>query len=157
MEHVAYARVVWGRWVADCPRDGCTQAEHFGQDPWTSHVGGLAGDVFRCGTEGVSCGCGRVPVAGCGLVCRAVWPANVEAIEKLLMQRPAQQTRNWSPGEDLTGLLLENIAHGIAGIDRDEIEAGHPSVQLLQVCGDDIVTDRLALSAHAARRALGRG
>lgn len=157
MEHVAYARVVWGRWVADCPRDGCTQAEHFGQDPGTGHVGGLAGDAFRCGTEGVTCGCGRVPATGCGLVCRVVWPANIEAIEKLLMQRPVPQTRNWSPGEDLTGLLMENVTHGITGVEADQIEPGQPSLRLLEVRGDDIVTDRLALSAHGARRALGRG
>lgn len=157
MELVAYARVVWGRWVADCPRDGCTQAEHFGVDPGTGHVGGLGGAVFRCGTEGTACGCGRVLSSGCGLVCRVEWPGNVEAIEKLLAMRPAPQTRNWSPGEDLTDLLMENVAHGVTGLDPDQIDPAQPAERLLEVRGDSIVVDQLALSPRVARLALGRG
>jgi hypothetical protein len=46
----AYARVAWGRWVADCPRPECSNAEHHGADPVTGHVGGLTGAAFRCGS-----------------------------------------------------------------------------------------------------------
>ena len=157
MELVAYARVCWGRWVADCPRDGCTQAEHFGVDPATRHVGGLGGKVFRCGTEGTACHCGVAGPAGCGLVCAVVWPENVEAIEKLLALRPAEQTRNWTPGEDLVDLMAENVAHGVGGPAAGQVEAGYRGGRLLMVTEREIVTDRLGLDYFAARRALGRG
>lgn len=155
MEYVAYARVCWGRWVADCPRDGCTQAEHFGADPITRHVGGLIGTVFRCGTEGTVCNCGAAVPSGCGLTCAVVWPDNIAEIEKLLALRPAEQTRNWNPGEDLVDLMADNVAHGVGA--PAQVEVGHPGGRLLMVTEREIVTDRLGLDYFAARRALGRG
>lgn len=157
MELVAYARVNWGRWVADCPRPGCTQAEHYGSDAATGHVGGLTGRAFHCGAERSLCGCGRAAPSGCGLVCRVEWPANIEAIEKLLAMRPAAQTRNWSPGEDLVDLLMENTEHGVTGLDAAQVETGHPGGTMLAVCDEEIVTDLLSLDRRVARRALGRG
>ncbi len=156
MELVAYARVCWGRWVADCPRPGCSQAEHFGADPMSGHIGGLSGQAFRCGTEGVTCGCGRAVPSGCGLVCRVVWPENIAGIERLLMLRPVPQNRNWSPGEELADLMVENTAMGISPVAPDQIEAGHPGGPLLRVVGNEIVTDVARLDSYAARRALGR-
>lgn len=95
----AMARVSWGRWVADCPRTGCPNAEHFGRDPGSGHVGGLTGSAFRC--------------ALCQLHCPAIWPENVDDIVRLLSVRPVPATRNWSPGETLHDLLAENVQHGI--------------------------------------------
>lgn len=113
--------------------------------------------AFRCGTEGVTCNCGVAVPAGCGLVCGAAWPENIAAIEKLLALRPAAQTRNWNPGEDLVDLMLDNAAHGVGMVGSDQIEARHPGGRLLEVTGTEIVTDLLGLDHFAARRALGRG
>lgn len=99
MDLIAYARAEWGRWIADCPRPGCSNAEHQGADPLSGHVGGLTGTTFRC--------------AICVLACPALWPADKEAIDALLQLRPAPQTRNWLPGEPLTALVAENIEHGL--------------------------------------------
>lgn len=134
----ALAYVSWGRWVADCPRPGCTNAEHFGRDKNTGHVGGLTGVTFVCGTAG----------NGCGLRCRADWPQNVADIERLLMMRPVVATRNWHPGEDLHGLAAENLQHGaIAGL--DELEGG----VMLRIEGDRITADQLP----SGQPALGAG
>jgi hypothetical protein len=92
----------WGRWVAQCPRPGCPNAEQFGRcDDGTP--GGLTGTSFRCRTE----------YGGCGLVCAVEWPANVEDLEAVLRARPVPATRNWAPGEDPSQLLRENIEHGL--------------------------------------------
>ena len=42
-----------------------------------------------------------------------MWPANVAAIEAVLLQRPDPQTRNWRPGEAMGVLRAENEAHGV--------------------------------------------
>jgi hypothetical protein len=91
----------WGRWVADCPR-GCGNAEHFGRDPDTGHVGGLTATAYRCGSAG----------HGCGLLCAADWPDNMAEIEQLVADR-VMRNRNWRPDEDLRDLLADNLAHGI--------------------------------------------
>ena len=91
--------VNWGRWIARCPRDGCHNAEHFGLDEQTGHLGGLADEVFRCGH--------------CNLTCVVRWPEEKYAIERILAARPVPSTRNWQPGETLDGLLRENSEHGL--------------------------------------------
>lgn len=95
----AVVRFNAGHWIADCPRPGCANAEHAGPHRVTGHVGGLGGAVFRC--------------SNCELTCPTEWPPNVEDIERLLAMRPVPETRNWWPGETLTDLLAENIAHGL--------------------------------------------
>jgi hypothetical protein len=94
----ALAYVNWGRWVADCPRPFCPNAEHFGRSS-NGHLGGLTGNSFRC--------------SHCGLRCDADWPPNVDDIDYLLSQRPVPGTRNWRPGETLWDLIEENAVHGV--------------------------------------------
>ncbi len=128
-----------GTWVARCPRPLCLNAEQFGITG-SGQPGGLTGS-FRCRDE----------AGGCGLTCEAQWPANVEDIEWLLMQRPVPATRNWLPGEDLSDLFTENVQHGIVPISPAGLEA-HPGGVLLQV------SDRIdggALSSGTWRREIG--
>lgn len=89
---VAYAEANWGRWIARCPRPWCTNA--LAVDPGQQ--------TFRC----------EYRVGGCGWDSPVSWPADPDAIEALLIMRPAAQTRNWQPGETLEDLLAENAAHG---------------------------------------------
>ena len=142
---VAVVFMSWGRWVARCPRPACHNAEHFG--PSTDGTpGGLAGG-FRCRSE----------AGGCGLVCEARWPAQVEEIEWLLMQRPVPSTRNWQPGEDLSALLAENIQHGIVPLSPAGLDE-HPGGRLLLVSGDGYAGDGISggeLTAGTWRHELG--
>lgn len=110
----AVVYVSWGIWVARCPADGCPQAEHYGADRNTGHVGGLGATLFEC--------------RHCGLVCPAVWPtAQVRAsVVRLLAMRPVPATRNWLPGETPEELLIENVSHGL--IADHELPAGRVMV-----------------------------
>jgi hypothetical protein len=64
-----------GRWVADCPYEGCFSA--------------LAVE----GGGGVTC---AAPPAGCGRRYQVEWPADAAAIERAVKVRP-EQNRNWFP------------------------------------------------------------
>jgi hypothetical protein len=99
VDEIAHPYVSWGRWVAACPRSGCPNAEHFGADPFTQHVGGLAEASFRC--------------AHCTLECAVQWPPERQAISALLNARTVPATRNWQVGESVEALLAENIEHGL--------------------------------------------
>lgn len=83
------ARSNWGRWVVDCATPYCTNA-------WMVRVGQPHWDCFTCGYRN-----------------EINWPPDPAAIEYLLEMRPDPKTRNWEPGETLTDLLMENIAHGV--------------------------------------------
>jgi len=88
-----------GLWVADCPREGCRGAEHYGSHPVTGYVGGLSRSVFRC--------------ENCKLSTEAQWPSDADDIEMLLSARPVPETRNWLPGESVRDLLTENLANRV--------------------------------------------
>lgn len=95
----------WGRWVADCPRDGCGNAERYGVDEMTGVIGGLTLTDFHC----------QERFGGCGLVTTEVqWPAkdDISAIEILLAPR-LRKNRNWVPGESIQDLLTEGLANGL--------------------------------------------
>ena len=77
-----------GRWVADCPADGCPEAHTV-----------TPGDRFVC--------------VNCGMVSKLGWPLNMEQIDRTLTPRPVPQTRNWVPCETITVLVEENIVHGV--------------------------------------------
>ena len=85
----------WGRWVADC---ACGNAEHYGPDSHTGHVGGLTHTGFVCSV--------------CDYRSKAVWPSDSDRIERLLAVRPYLANRNWRPGDDLVD---ENMVHGVGG------------------------------------------
>lgn len=88
-EHVGIvdARINQGRWIVDCPVDGCAEASLvFDADP-----------RFVC----VTCGAGPFLV---------MLPAEREGIEAALDERPAVN-RNWHPGETVGDLRVENRLH----------------------------------------------
>jgi hypothetical protein len=106
VELVAHPYMDWGVWKARCPRQsvGCSNAEHYGADPVSGHVGGLTDHGFRCGH--------------CRLECPAEWPRTRPVIERLLSVRPVPSTRNWQVGEPIKNLLAENIQHGLTRVER---------------------------------------
>jgi phage terminase large subunit GpA-like protein len=88
----AYAEVNHGRWVVRCPFCASAQiASH--TDP-----------KFWCPE------CEMADVAGQWV--EVVWPEDAEAIEELLVRRPAIN-RNWSHGETTQYLNRENEVHGV--------------------------------------------
>jgi hypothetical protein len=89
---VIYAYVNHGRWVVDCPEDGCGGAE----------IVSLRDPVFYCGEY-------ECPGDGYWNVS---FPEDLTAIEVELMKRPKAQNRNWSLDEKVADLVRENIEHG---------------------------------------------
>lgn len=89
-EAVVPAYVNWGRWVVDCP--DCSNAQLACR---TDHR-------FLCNE------CGNVAV---GNKWRPVqWPADVQAVENLLANRP-KEFQNWVPGESTMTLATDNLTH----------------------------------------------
>jgi len=101
---IAHPYVSWGLWLADCPRAGfgCPNAEHYGPHPISGHVGGLTETGFRCNH--------------CTLECPVEWPADRDAIGRILNMRPVPATRNWRLGEPVQHLVAENIEHGLIAV-----------------------------------------
>lgn len=94
---VIHARANWGRWVGDCPSPFCASALQLSaEQPW-----------FRC--------------RDCDATAEIVWPVQPGDIERLLMMRPDETTRNWEPGETLHDLIEQNLAHGILPWDLDAV------------------------------------
>jgi hypothetical protein len=94
-----------GNWVADCPRDGCSNTEPLG----------APAAVVVC--------------RYCGQVSDLVWPTTefMELATAVLSLRPLPHNRNWYPqdhpnatawgietGQDIDALRQENLAHGVA-------------------------------------------
>jgi len=95
------AVINYGRWIVDCPADGCRGAV----------VASLVTREFFC-TE-----CGSRE--NYGKVYRVVFPRFRAALEKELIKRPSRvpfsaEHRNWTPSESLAAIKAENIAHGVA-------------------------------------------
>lgn len=139
----AFAQVIWGVWLAFCPRPECSNAEHFGPDPRNGHVGGLTGAAFQC--------------RACKFECPATWPPNVDDIAYVLSLRPVPETRNWSVGERLSDLMTENFAHGIAPDAPTAIDDRPGQFEsLLEIRGEHI-TGGLALPAGRNLAMIGAG
>lgn len=85
----AAARVDFGSWIVDC----------------------------ACGAGNAVDPADRVALCfACGAVHEGVaFPADVAAVEQLLLVRPAQQLRAWRPDEPLAALEAENVALRQAG------------------------------------------
>lgn len=79
------------KWLADCPRQYCTNAMAVARGQ----------ELFVC--EG--------PHA-CGAVGELVWPPDPDAIVALLMMRPVPITRIWLAHESLNDLMMQNAEHG---------------------------------------------
>jgi hypothetical protein len=76
-----------GRWITDCPRPGCANAQALTPAQW----------VFECSNCLV-----RAPVE---------WPPNAAEITAELDRRPVPDTRNWFP-EDHPLALASGRDHG---------------------------------------------
>jgi hypothetical protein len=81
------AKVNHGRWLAVCPR--CPNAIMLSRDAM----------LFLCD----NCGDGWLKVE---------WPINREEIEATLQHREDDTNRNWTPGETVADLQIENAANG---------------------------------------------
>lgn len=81
--------------------------------------------------------------SGCDTAAEVVWPSEetVYGIERLLLMRPDESTRNWEPGETLVDLMMENGAHGLlSSVDGK-----------LTVTDGAILRDSLPASRHVMR------
>jgi hypothetical protein len=90
----AKAYVNEGRWVVDCPCEGCSSAQ----------LASFEEKLYFC----ADCGNAQVnhdyiPVT---------WPSQVEDIEAALAVRP-KENRNWETGEKVDALREENKAHDL--------------------------------------------
>jgi len=114
------AYVYRGRWVGDCPVEGCKDAEYLTVEPlyanrYTKEARWDRKDYFICSN------------LQCGTVTNSIqWPADADEIEDVLNLRPLAMTRNWYPaghitavqhgipeGQTVADLLAENIEHGV--------------------------------------------
>lgn len=87
------ARVEHGRWIVDCP---------------VCSVAGARVGMLTRPDWGLAC------CAECGGVYRClVFPADYEAIVRILLERPSRMTQNWRVPETAADLQRENVAHGI--------------------------------------------
>jgi hypothetical protein len=84
---IVEAQVNHGRWLAECP--SCPNAIMLSRDAL----------LFLCD----NCGEGWLNVA---------WPLNREEIEAMLQYREDDANRNWTPGETVADLQIENAANG---------------------------------------------
>lgn len=101
------AYVNHGRWIADCGRQYCANAEMLKGAP-----------VVR--QQSMHC-------SNCHLIQEVDWPSDAAQIDAVLSQRPVPQTRNWAPsghrqaavtgcpgGQSVADLIDENQKHGVA-------------------------------------------
>lgn len=99
---MARAYVNHGRWIADCPRPHCANAEKLQPRQGT----------FHC--------------SNCKQVADVDWPADADEIWAVLEVRPVPQTRNWFPanhelalrsgtvhGQTVADLRAENDEYGV--------------------------------------------
>ena len=87
----AFAVVNHGRWIVRCP--WCSGAQNASREDRR---------VFCCN-------CGNAAVKGQWIP--VIWPKNWAAIERVLLDRPDPDTRNWERHETLDELIAENTEH----------------------------------------------
>jgi len=114
------AYVYRGRWVGDCPVEGCKNVEYLTVEPlyasrYTIESRWDRKDYFICSN------------LQCGTVTDSIqFPPDADEIEDVLNLRPVAMTRNWYPaghitavthgiedGQTVTELIQENIDHGV--------------------------------------------
>ncbi len=91
-----------GRWVVECDADNCRGAI----DVSGRYIAGIRCDC----KDRTACYHKADP---CGHIIRLDWPADLEAIDRVLARRPDPSTRNWLPGETVEDLKAENLLHGM--------------------------------------------
>lgn len=89
---VVMPRVNHGRWIIDCPLcDSAGDAHNT-----------LNFVCLECGNKGT------------GIPMKTIWPNDRGAIERELMRRPNENTRNWDGIESFAHLVAENILHKVS-------------------------------------------
>jgi len=86
---VVYAEANHGRWIVNCPN--CNSA-----------------DLLRVWA--------RFTCQECHRIYNIIVPENKNEIDKVLNLRPNATNRNWTPGETIEMLHLENVLHGVEEI-----------------------------------------
>jgi hypothetical protein len=89
------------RWIAQCE---CGGAEHV--DPETR--------LFMCGS------CFNVAFGHRWRLVELPNDGTMQLLGTVLLARPEPSTRNWNPGEKVSDLIAENVAHGLMQV-GDEI------------------------------------
>jgi hypothetical protein len=134
----AVAEANHGRWIAKCPRPFCTNA----MQVWPGQ------HDFQC-----------LGADSCDIAADLTWPPDPEAIEQLLMMRPAVATRNWLPGETLQQLVAENAERGLLPVAWVELAQASPdgSADILVTVDERVVGGLLfqQLEAAGSRREIG--
>ena len=97
----AIARINHGRWLADCPY--CDGAE-------LVHPDERFFVCLSCGNLGLG---SPNKLDGDGRILHVEFPPNWHSIERILISRPDEVTRNWNPGETMADLRRENTEHGL--------------------------------------------
>jgi len=109
-----------GRWVGDCPVEGCKNTEYLTVEPlyanrYTKEARWDRKDYFICSN------------LQCGTVTQSIaFPLDADEIEDVLNLRPLSLNRNWYPaghltavqhgcaeGQTVNDLLQENLDHGV--------------------------------------------
>lgn len=109
-----------GDWVADCPREGCSNAEFLFDVAMPGYPAG-PGNPRSVRKGAFAC-------TNCQALATVVWPDDgfMAQVADMLALRPVPSTRNWYPaehpgavrfriahGQSLAELREENTAHGI--------------------------------------------
>lgn len=102
--YVARAYINQGRWVADCPRPHCTNAQLLAPGQMTFDCG-----ILETGLRSPS---------GCNLICEIDWPPNAAELLAELERRPVPGTRNWFPADHELAMRA-NCPHGQSVADLD--------------------------------------
>lgn len=93
----AHAYVYHGDWIADCPRDGCNNAEYLFRSTTPGGPRVRRVDFYSC--------------SHCGMEAFINWPPNMLELSQALMQRPVPDTRNWYPRDHPIAVRF-NVPHG---------------------------------------------
>lgn len=109
---VARAYVYSGEWVADCPREGCSNVEFLHRPSRRGGPRDVQVGFYLC--------------SYCGAQAEISWPDTRHGILAVLARRPLPDTRNWYPadhpvavrfglphGQSIKDLEDENEAHGV--------------------------------------------
>lgn len=80
----ATAYVNHGRWVADCPQPGCTNAIALTPNQSLFHCAGLG---------------------GCQQVSTVAWPVGADDIWAELRRRPSESNQHWAPADHRQALV----------------------------------------------------
>jgi hypothetical protein len=140
VEKVVYARLNFGRWIADCP-DDVSKTHAMPMDPLNPSAPFVcaacypdvrakafqkgADELFRPVDDPVKQQAAKDKAVADGHSYRVVFPDNLADIMAVLRYRPVEHM-HWEPGESLEFLKLENAQHGVAGPIPAQVSSVNP-------------------------------